>query len=275
MLNLPPAYAFSASGLQDFVECARRFQLRHLLGQDWPAPTAEPMGNAEQAIELGRRFHLLIERFYKGVPTPPPTEGDLARWWEAFRQHPPRNLPKTHRHTEFTAAAWLAGQPFIAKYDLLAYEPNGDVVIVDWKTVKPTPRHMLERRLQTILYPLLLVKAAPAALGWQVQPEQVKLVYWFAEGEQGAPIEEHFEYSSARYNNDERFIEALIQRLQSIEAAIFPLTTNERACRLCQYRSLCDRGRVAGALNEDIEDVYPDVDELRNLINDGSEELVL
>jgi len=94
-------------------------------------------------------------------------------------------------------------------------------------------------------------------------------VYWFApEPEAGAT--EVFAYSAARYAEDKRFLNALLNRLLSMEVSEWPLTANEKACRLCQYRSLCDRGRTAGVLYEDSGDSWPDIEELRGLIAEAA-----
>jgi hypothetical protein len=54
IVKLPPAFQFSQTSLQDFSDCQRRFQLRYLQEQDWPAPVAEPMAEMERADTLGR-----------------------------------------------------------------------------------------------------------------------------------------------------------------------------------------------------------------------------
>lgn len=254
---------YDQTKLQDFVECARRFQLRHLLDQDWPAPAAEPLVEAERAADLGRRFHLLMERHWRGLPIQS-VDPALAGWWEAFQNSTPK-LPGAVRRPEYTVAAMIEGQRMTATFDLLAFEPGGEAVIVDWKTARHTPRYILDRRLQTIIYPLLLVESAPRSLGWAIAPEQVTLVYWFAAGpEPGAT--EVFHYSAARQAEDRRFVGAVLRRLFSMEVDAWPLTTNERICRWCQYRSLCGRGRDAAALGEENAEVWPDLDELRGLI---------
>src|SRR5258708_18803157 len=181
-VSLPPAFALSQSSLQDFTDCARRFQLRYLMQQEWPAPVAEPLGEAEQADSLGRRFHRLLERHFLGLPTEQTVlDPALLPWWEAFVANPISGLPETVRRPEITTAAQICGQRMVATYDLLAYDPGGEAWIVDWKTARHRPtRNWLERRLQTILYPLILVESASALLGYALKPEQLHLVYWFA-----------------------------------------------------------------------------------------------
>ncbi|HRE47235.1 MAG TPA: PD-(D/E)XK nuclease family protein [Aggregatilineales bacterium] len=261
--QLPPAFHFSQSSLQDFVDCARRFQLRYLMEQDYPAPAAEPLMATEDAAELGKRFHLRMERYWRGAPLPPlDWASPLGRWWAAFEANPPPNIPSTHRRPEITLSARLGDQRFTATFDLLAYDADGTVVILDWKTSKRTPLKLLNRRLQTILYPLLFVEASAGLIGRHVAPEQVQLVYWFAE-DGGAT--ETFSYNAERMDEDRRYLDAVITRLLTLDVTVFPLTENERLCRLCQYRSLCGRGVKAGGIDE-IAETYPDVDELRGVL---------
>jgi RecB family exonuclease len=123
-----------------------------------------------------------------------------------------------------------------------------------------------------VLYPLLLLEVAPRLLGARVAAEDLRLVYWFtgdALGE-GAGRTEVFAYSEARRAEDLRFLGALLSRLLTMEVAVWPLTSYERHCRLCQYRSLCDRGRVAGALSADDPESWPDVEELSGIIDSAA-----
>ncbi|MBE2196466.1 MAG: PD-(D/E)XK nuclease family protein [Anaerolinea sp.] len=269
MITLPPAFAFSQSSLQDFVECPRRFQLRHVMDQAWPAPAAEPLQSAEEAAEQGRRFHLLMERYWSGAPLPP-IDPLLSRWWETFEQSPPPALPEGVRRPEVSLTTRLLDQRFTATFDLLAYDPQGEAAIVDWKTSRARPRHILDRRLQTVVYPLMLVEASPGLLGRQLEPEQVRLIYWFAEG----GTVEIFRYSLARYEDDKRYLASILHQLMTLEVGTFPLTANERLCGLCQYRSLCGRGIKAGIIGED-EEAFPDVEELRGVLSQAGEEYVL
>src|SRR4051812_45267801 len=167
-VTLPPAFQFSQSSLQDYSDCARRFQLRYMMQQEWPAPPAEPLHDAERADQLGKRFHLLVERYWRGLPVDRnQVEAALAPWWDAFIQTPPPNLPGTERKPEIHTSALVHGQRLVATFDLLAYEPQGQIAIVDWKTSRHRAgRNWLDRRLQTVVYPLLLVESAPRLLGY-------------------------------------------------------------------------------------------------------------
>ena len=66
--KLPPVFQFSQQSLQDYVDCARRFQLKYVLGQRWPAIEQEPVEEREDFLERGSQFHLLVQRHLMGIP---------------------------------------------------------------------------------------------------------------------------------------------------------------------------------------------------------------
>jgi len=87
-MNLPPDFRFSQGSLQDFVECRRRFQLRYLLRQSWPAVPSEPLLEMERTMQQGARFHRIVQQHRLGLPVerlaPLAQEADLSGWWESY-----------------------------------------------------------------------------------------------------------------------------------------------------------------------------------------------
>jgi len=152
---------------------------------------------------------------------------------------------RTYPETVLTAP--LAGCHLVAKYDLIVATKDARLLIYDWKTARqPTKRQYLEKRLQTRLYPYLLARAgAHLNQGQPVSPQQVEMVYWFAAGE-GAV--ERFPYSAAAYQADQSYLTNLIETIQGLGESEFPMTSDERRCAYCVYRSLCERGERAGDL---------------------------
>jgi CRISPR/Cas system-associated exonuclease Cas4 (RecB family) len=254
---------FSQRSLQDYADCPRRFQLRYLLGVAWPAVRAEPIEEMELCIRLGQRFHRMVHQYILGIPAERLEVGlddeELHRWWHNFLAAPPRDLPTGIRRAEVSLSASLADHRLTARYDLLAADPGGRLVIVDWKTgsrPKNTSRHLLDK-LQTIVYPYVLVKAGAALNGGlPVQPEQVTMVYWFADSADD-PLT--LAYDAARHAAGHDCLVALVGEIvahgnKNVE--IWPLTDSERACKFCTYRSLCNRGNTAG----DLDDLDDDLD---------------
>jgi hypothetical protein len=71
------------------------------------------------------------------------------------------------------------------------------------------------------------------------------MIYWFAE----FPAQPaHLPYDPQQFKRDWSAIESLARDIAS--ARQFPLTEDLRQCRFCAYRSLCDRGELAGPWRE-------------------------
>lgn len=247
--GLPPFFQFSQNSLQDYVDCERRFELRYRLRQKWPAAQSQPIEAHEQMLAQGAEFHLLVQRHLGGMPVEalsPPAE-PLATWWANYLSYPPANLPTARRLPEITLSIPLAGQRLMAKFDLLALDPGERVVIVDWKTGLRRPqRGDLARRLQTRVYQAVLAEAGAALFGGTLAPEQIIFVYWFAEDPLNTEV---FPYDAAQHADNLAELSGLIDEITTREGD-WPLTWDERHCKYCVYRSLCDRGVTAGPLEE-------------------------
>jgi hypothetical protein len=268
--GLPPVFQFSQNNLQDYVDCARRFQLRYGLGQQWPAAESEPVEEHEHFVEQGSNFHLLVQRHLLGIPAEQLTPGDplLRGWWENYLSTPPSNLPAGLRLPETQLSTPIGDQRLLARFDLLAIEPGQRAVIVDWKTTRHKPkRATLAARLQTRVYPFVLAEAGADLFGAPIKPEQISLAYWFAE----APAEpEVFDYNAAAHEDNRAYLSGLIAEIVGRSGDVWPLTEDVRQCQFCVYRSLCDRGVKAG----DYREVDFEVDDTGFEIDlDGVEEI--
>jgi hypothetical protein len=149
-----------------------------------------------------------------------------------------------------------------AKYDLIATEQNGRVIIIDWKTTRRrTDPSTLRQRLQTIVYPYVLVEASKGLPWGPVQPEQVEMRYWFTAAP-NQPVT--FRYDSAQHAaNHDRLQQLLKEILAGQREADFPKVADteinrQRFCSYCIYRSRCNRGVAAGELDalSDTEDFF-------------------
>lgn len=257
-MSLPPKFHFSQSSLQDYVDCARRFQLRYLQQLVWPAVESEPVAEHERHMRQGSDFHHMVHQHLSGVPeeviSAQVMDVDLHGWWQNYlKSHVVDGLP-ANRYAETQLSAPLAGYRMVAKYDLVAVEPSQRIVIVDWKTSRrKPPRSRLETMLQTIVYPWLLVEAGAYLNGGQpIQPEQVEMVYWFT-AEPDSP--ERFAYSLAQHERSSTYLGDLIREIGARQ--VFNLTPDLTQCRFCTYRSLCERGIQAGDLDEIDADYEP------------------
>ena len=256
-MSLPVNFHFSQASLNDYVECPRRFQLRYLLEQAWPAVEVEPLLERERLADLGRRFHKLVQQHVAGlseeVLAQSTHEPELARWWQAYM----RSLSTTlhdlpaDRRAEAALSIPFKGYRLTAHFDLIAVDADR-AVIVDWKTEHRLPeRDQALRRMQTRVYRYVLTTAQ------QRPPGTVSMIYWFAQYPD-QPIA--LPYDAAQYADDERLLSDLIDEIaaradQAGESIEWEKTPNERKCAYCVYRSLCQRGVQAGTLDADDEDL--------------------
>ncbi|GAB4528333.1 MAG: hypothetical protein Fur0018_14320 [Anaerolineales bacterium] len=248
-------FPFSQTSLQDFADCRRRFQLRYLMHIAWPAPQAEPLLENERHIQQGAAFHRLLQQRFSGLPIerletmsmPAP----IDRWWNAHRHTfdallGTSNAAPPAMHPETVLMHTLGKQILLARYDLLVVWPADRILILDWKTSRRPPRRTtMAQRIQTRLYPFLMALAgAHLNAGTPWRPEQIEMVYWFAE----APAEPmRFPYSTEAMHADQAFFTTLLAEAAALPPDDFPPpAADERACRYCVYRSLCDRGIQAG-----------------------------
>jgi hypothetical protein len=254
-----PLNLLSQSSLQDYVDCARRFQLRYLERLSYPAVESEPALENEKHIQEGEYFHRLAQQYLIGIPGEQigklANSENLQRWWTNFLNSPDLTglnplrealgvLRKdlTGLHAETTLSAPLGSFRLLAKYDLIAVA-DGKVTIYDWKTYRKRPRdEWLSARMQTRVYRALLVHAgAHLNKGVPFAPDQIEMIYWFSE----FPNETaRFPYASAQYQRDWDLLTKLADEIQT--ASLYPLTDDRTKCLYCVYRSYCERGVRAG-----------------------------
>lgn len=255
-MQIPANFVFSQNNLQDYVDCPRRFELRYLEKLAWPAIRSEPILAVERHMLLGERFHRMIQQHQSGLSAElvgaTASEPELIDWWQAYLSAAPDPLPE-RRLVEHTLSAPFGNYRMVAKYDLLAIAPGERAVIVDWKTSLRKPKRMLlSRRIQTRLYPFLLVEAGRVLNdGTPFKPEQIELIYWFTADPRNP---ERFPYSTDQLDQDRKFLQGLIADVVNASETDFPLTSDERMCRYCNYRSLCDRGVSAAEKEDDAAD---------------------
>src|SRR5215207_6754699 len=242
----------SQSSLQDYLDCAQRFKLRYLDRLAYPAIETEPTLENEKHQQEGEYFHRLIQQHLIGIPAEQISKfantPNLQRWWENFQNTRElkdlRNL--SGLYPESTLSAPLGKHRLLAKYDLIAVQDR-KAVIYDWKTYRKRPRNeWLNARMQTRVYRALLVKAgAHLNQGKPFEPEQIEMVYWFAEFPEEPA---RFPYAPVQFQRD---WDALLKLSEEVAtASSYPLTEDRQKCLFCTYRSYCERGIQAGSVEQ-------------------------
>lgn len=267
-MSIDPGFRFSQSSLAAFTSCPRSFALRYIQKLAWPAVVTEPVLERERHLEIGSRFHLLIQQYMAGMPaeTIARTINDetLQTWWVNFSKFDPLQNQEGRKLSEFTLSTRIRGYFLDAKYDLLIVHPDRTFTIFDWKTNKVIPPiSKLGNSLQTMVYRFVIAQAGKTLIGGnEPLPEKIQMVYWYVEYPD-QPVE--LVYTPAALDKDNRKLNQLIQEIDSLPLDAFSMTTNHKTCELCQYRSYCDRGIAAG--NWDPETDSEEVEDLLESLN--------
>ena len=250
MPRIPENFQFSQSSLQDYMDCPRRFELRYLLKQEWPALQSEPVLELESHMEQGKQFHRMVQQHLIGIPEEQLSilsKGPaLQQWWDNYLSaNPLEGLPQK-QYFEYRLTAPFGGYRIVAQYDLIAISPGERAVILDWKTSqKRTRSEFLKSRMQTRLYPFLLVLGGQELnQSNEILPDQIEMIYWFA----GYPAEPEFiRYTQFKFEADRDFLFQTLREIANRGDEEFPKTMEvDRHCKYCRYRSLCKTGKDAG-----------------------------
>ena len=252
-MSLPEGFVFSQGSLQGYVDCPRLFQLHYLLNVAWPAPDMEPQLEGERQREQGRAFHRLLQQYAQGIPesllSTLERDEDVDRWWNNYLEKPPPDVPSELVRAEVGLSVPVAGYRLMARYDRVGADPGERIVIVDWKTGRrPLSRAGLGKHMQTRVYRYVMTLAG-AAFNGGVPPDaqQVEMVYWYANYPERMM---RFPYDREQFEADGVYLRRLIEEIAARGEEDWELTDSTSHCPFCHYRSLCKRGKGAGALDE-------------------------
>lgn len=248
-------FSFSQSNLHNWLVCRRRFlyaDIEHLV---YPAPVTQSLQRYEQGQQRGEVFHQLAHQYGLGIDPQRlqlPDDELLQEWWQRFLQVQHANLLNlpTNRHPETVLMTPLGEHILLAKADLIAVEPESRFIIADWKTSKPIPASVLATHIQTRVYRYVAVVAgAVFNNGQAVLPEQVEMVYWFAQSPH-QPV--RLPYTAQQFQDDQHYFTELVQAI--LQEETFPTvshTETETVCRFCVYRNRCWQAVTAGQILDD------------------------
>ena len=277
-MNLSVLHDFqlNQSYLQDYIACPRRFQLKVLEGISWPAADSEPIEKFEQFTQIGNRFHLLCQQFFSTIDPKHIQDSIkdpiLLAMWESFLPYG-QSLLNYCFYSEQLLTVPFHQYRLLAKFDLIVELSPTQYLIIDWKTSsKKPPKEILEKRVQTFLYPYIFYLAGSDLFqGKSIEPDFIELHYWYPLHEDHQEI---FLYSEEKHNSVITDLDRLLTELNSmIEAGnTFPLTSDLSNCQFCIFRSLCNRGTRAGPLDktqvleqDDLSNVYFDFEQIKEI----------
>ncbi|HEY9827636.1 MAG TPA: PD-(D/E)XK nuclease family protein [Stenomitos sp.] len=200
-------FQLSQAHLQVLETCPRKFQYLFIDRLGWPSVAAQ-----SEAQELGSQFHQLLQQQDLGLEILPLLEDNpqLQDWFERLRQFPPP-LIEGRRQSECQYALPFEEFILVGVYDLLI-QGTDRAQIVDWKTYRRPPRpEQLQQQWQSRLYPYILAECS------DYQPEQISMLYWFAEPMQSETKSVHWynlPYSATLHENTRHTLSKLLDKLR-------------------------------------------------------------
>jgi CRISPR/Cas system-associated exonuclease Cas4 (RecB family) len=251
----------SATSIRDYLDCARRFQLRHILKQPWPAAENEPLLEHERSIQRGAQFHRLLERYYLGVDahtlSDMITDPVVRRWWQTHQSEKPVDVTASKQilpEKKFQAA--LDQYTLTAFLDLVVIGYDNIATIIDWKTTRraPDPQEWSDS-IQTLVYLYIVGEKIASLQNPPISRKNIRMLYWFVEYPDQPVL---ISYSDVEHEQAKDKLRGLLQplsdRLNHEKHVEWPKTSDMRKCELCVYRSLCDRG-IRPKADADFEEI--------------------
>jgi len=243
---------FSARSMQDFLECPRRFELRYMLQQSWPAPVTEPVLLYEERIRVGNEFHRIIQKYLIGIELNrllgASVSPEIDQWLNAFHSFFTQLQFRTY-FSELPLIMPFNNMFFRGVVDFAGLKSDNKLLIADWKTTfHPRRKDTILKSIQSILYPFMIFECRDTVFpGWKGKPEDLKMIYWFADQPEEVIS---LDYSQKIHKKNSEILNMLVETIGQTEPGSFQKTDDTKKCIYCEYRSLCERGDKAGPIHE-------------------------
>ncbi|WP_320045648.1 PD-(D/E)XK nuclease family protein [uncultured Ilyobacter sp.] len=225
-------FLYTQSSIGTFIQCPLKFRYRYfegLYGSD--------DDSLKDSFERGSRFHLLAERYFKGIDTEGEyiQEKELKELFQKIKEKYP--LEANCRYfSEYEIREKTEKIRLMARYDLIILKPNGRVQIVDFKTNKRRlSGKSIEESLQTKIYLYLLKENYKYVFENIRKIKNIEMVYYQTEYS-----EENF---VVKYDDDlhEKNRAFLNETLENIE--VFNFNEYEKTevnhCKVCEFKNFC------------------------------------
>ena len=268
-------FVFSAHNLQDFVDCERRFELKYLLKQAWPAVQSEPVLEVERRIRIGREFHYMIHQFLSGIPMSAlrklQVDAEVENWLDQFEQFFGK-FSFVRFQSELSVVQPHGDYYLTAIFDFTGWTSDQKAIIMDWKTSHyPLRREWIEKKVQSYLYPYLSYENRHQVFtdSEEIHCSDIEMLYWNASFP-GSIVT--LPYSENQHEENRHKLDELIGQITHLPMGKFRKTTDHKKCAYCLYRSLCQRGVTAGSIEAEAGEIL-DIDALisETLFEEGEE----
>jgi hypothetical protein len=264
--QVPHNFVFSQSNLHTYLNCRYKFYLRYIQKLAWPAQTTIDDLRFEEDRNAGIRFHQLLHQYFIGFNpellirmAENDPDSRVLVWFQTFLASPYAQL-QGKLESEKTITTCVDDKNFIVKYDLLQFE-SGQYTIYDWKSSNKVPnRERLIDDIQTRLYPVVLSEAYQTDL-------PIRLIIWEIIAPDAPFV---FSFSSQELKRNAQYFKSLCDEIVSLEKTDLFKTANTRQCKICEYRSHCNRG-IAPATYEYLEEsAFTDLEDYWNTNRDDA-----
>jgi len=244
--QFPDNFVFSQSNLQTYLNCRYKFYLRYIQKITWPAQVTVDDLRFEEDRNTGIRFHQLLHQYFIGFKpelliqiAENDPDNRISTWFQTFLASQYAQL-QGKLESEKTITTCINDRNFIVKYDLLQFK-DGQYTIYDWKTSNKVPnREKLMDSIQTRLYPVVLSEAYQ-------NDQPINFIIWEIIAP-NAPIV--FSFLQQEIVNNARYIKELTDEILFLDNRDFFKTSNTRQCKICEYRSYCNRGTMPATFEE-------------------------
>lgn len=263
---LPYNFLFSQSNLQTYLNCRYKFYLRYIQKLAWPAQAIMDDLRFEEDRQAGIRFHQLLHQYFIGFNPElliRMAENDpnnrVTGWFQTFLISPYARL-QGKIESEKNVLTCIDDKKYVVKFDLLQFD-GGQYTLYDWKTSNKIPDwEKLLNSIQTKLYPVVLSEAYKIDqpiqfVVWELNYSETPFVYSFSQQD---------------LKRNRQYFKEMTDEIISLGKSEFIKTSHTRQCKICEYRSHCNRGIMPAMLEDLGEDALIDLEDYWDTDSNGA-----
>ena len=225
-------FFYSQSAISTFLKCPIKFKFKYL------DDLFVDLGAKKSYFSFGKDFHLLAERWFKGISSGDEyldKESDLYKYFQKMKKRFPIDGNKKYYVEKLIKDR--DKKNILSVYDLVIIGKN-NIEIWDWKTNKEKlDEDIYKNSMQTRLYLYLIYKNIDKLLGYKVGVEKISMNYWQANYEDDSI---RVDYTLEAYLDDEIYINELIEEIEG-----FDFEKSKRVkvseCKWCDYIKICQK----------------------------------
>lgn len=227
------SFYFSQNSLNTFKSCPLKFKMKYMEGLRWKEDSY-----IYDRYKVGRDFHLIAERYFKGIDTNL-EDFDVHKKWLSSLEEAVPIVNENEYLSEFELKMKKGDLRLLSKYDLIVIRPDDILEIWDWKTMnKQISRDEGERRLQTIVYLYTIGENMDYFLDKDISYENICMYYWQPEFSK-EPLK--IDYSCEKHRRYENILENMIDEITSYDfEKDFKKNRYISSCKYCEFSFLCN-----------------------------------